>query len=398
MKKTHPYNKILRVFALMLVLSMLVVSGAAFAANPTGTANTATAAPEGGTPAAARSYLFSAKGSIAAPDPVTLTAHIGGQVEGFDWVPGDTVADTQALVSIKPTYAYAPADGVVRQAHGASGDQVADVLALYGALCYVERDDVWHVQASTQNAYDEPENRDVKIGDVLRLYVGSGDDRVEGTGTVISKDGKKFVLEIARGEFDLEDDVNIYLPAEKDKDQDKYDSKDKVGKGEVGRPPVLPVTGAGVIAAAYAKDGQAVKRGDALYMLDNPGATYAQPAQADAGQITPALSFGYPAIIHELLVRPGQQVAQGQALMTLLPVQSLETALEVDELDIARVAVGQQVRVSVDGFSGREFVATVREIRPVGVTVLDTTKFTVMATFDDAQGLMIGMHCTGYWD
>lgn len=349
--------------------------------------NSATPTAENGGETSNGAHLFSAKGTIARPEAVTITAPMGGQVGDFAWVAGDTVEAGALAFSLTPTQVYAANDGVVTGLQAQAGDLAAAVQTQYGALCYIVREDVWHVNASTSSAYDDPKNRDVLVGDTLRVKSGTGNKTNKGAGTVISKNGRSFVLEMPRGTFEIEKWVTLYLG-----DTDTYKDKDQVGKGNIVRPALLPVSGEGVIAQVLVKNGDHVKRGQPLFTLDSASARYG------GAEVKPEVRFETKALIGEVLVRPGQFVVQGQAVMTLLPMEGLEAALEVDELDIAKVSVGQTVRVSVDAYQGVQREGTVREIRPMGVTVLDTTKFVVKVAFGQDDDLMMGMHVTGYWD
>jgi multidrug efflux pump subunit AcrA (membrane-fusion protein) len=337
--------------------------------------------------AADETYAFSAKGSIAAPNWETVAAPVGGQAGNFDWRPGDAVAAGAVAVALTPTQVFAADDGVVRGLRADQGDQAAQVIAQYGALCRIERDTVRQVQATTTSAYDKAENRDVRVGDVLRVLQGFGDNEVSGVGTVIQSAAPgAFVVEMEQGDFDLEETVKLYRGAGED-----FKSKDQVGKGKVSRPPTLAVLGDGCVAAVLVEEGQRVTRGQPLFTLDAASARHAEPPALEA-------AFGRGGVIQEVLIRPGQFVVQGQALMTVLPTDALEAALDVDELDIAKVHVGQSVRVAVDAYPGETRIGAVREILPQGRLVLDTTKFLVKVSFESAEGLMIGMHVTGYWD
>ncbi|MDR3051109.1 MAG: HlyD family efflux transporter periplasmic adaptor subunit [Oscillospiraceae bacterium] len=369
----------IRRFACGLLAWVLTWGGAALAAS--------SVPGQGSETAAAQGYRFSAKGRVAVPDSVTLTAPMGGQAENFTWQSGDAVTASALALRLIPTQLYAPNDGVVRGLRAARGELAEHAQAQYGALCFIARDEVWHVAASTVGGHNDAENRDIRVGDRLRARTGSGDDEVTGTGTVIAVSGRNFTLELPAGEFELEDSVKLYLGT-----GSSFHSEDLVGRGKVGRPPLLPVAGQGVVAEVLVADGDRVTRGQPLFVLDSAAAQY-------GGETPPApdILFGTDAIVGEILVRPGQFVAQGQALMTLLPTGSLEAALEVDELDISGVALGQQVRVTVDAYSGRERMGTVRQIKPLGLTVLDTTKYQVMVTFEKSDDLLIGMHATGYW-
>ncbi len=361
-----------KTFILALILALLLSCAPALAETAT-------------TDAAARG--FSAKGSVLRPDPITVTAPMGGQVGDFDLVPGDAVEADAVAFALTPTRVYAAADGVVSHLRAQVGDRCQAVQGLYGALCTIERQDVWRIDASTSGAYDNAENRDVRVGQVLRVQHGTGDDKVRGEGTVIAVDGKEYDLEIAQGDFEVEDSVKIYKGDSKDNA-----TKDQMGSGKIVRAPVVDITGEGVVVQVLVKEGDSVVRGQPLFVLDAESASYAKDSAA-----LPEVRFQAAGLIGEVLVRPGQFVQQGQALMTLIPLDALEANLEVDELDIAKVRVGDMVRVYVDAFQ-QDRSATVKEIRKIGVTVLDTTKFDVRVAFEQSADLMIGMHVTGYWN
>ena len=67
------------------------------------------------------------------------------------------------------------------------------------------------------------------------------------------------------------------------------------------------------------------------------------------------------------------------------------------QLDIAKLRVGDTLRVSVDAYEG-ERRGTVSSIEPLGRVMLDTTKFIVKVSFEESSDLLIGMHVRAYWD
>ncbi len=328
---------------------------------------------------------ISGKGRITAPERISLLAPMGGQLQDFSWKAGDRAEAGAVALTILPMQICAANSGIITGLNARVGDQADTVQGQYGALCYVERQGIWHVRASTASAYNKPKNRDIRIGDVLRVRKGSGDDEKVGEGTVISVDGKSFVLEMEQGDFELEDDVSLYLGT-----GTTYKSSELAGKGKVARPQALAVMGNGIVASILVKEGDTVERGQPLFLMDSSAARY----QSQAG--SPQAIFPQAALIENILVGPGQTVMQGQALMTLIPEGTLEATLEIDELDIAMVHVGQSVRLTVDAYpdAGRE--GKVVEICPIGNTQLDTTKYNVRVSVDNTEGLMLGMHVTGY--
>ncbi len=330
---------------------------------------------------------FSAKGLITSPVPLSVFAPMGGQAGDFSWQPGDRAEAGDLAFDILPALVYAPADGVVAGLRAQAGDTAEGVMAQYGALCYINRDNLWHIEALITSTSDKTETRDVQVGQTLKVQHGTGDKKVRGEAAVIAREGKSFVLELEQGDFELEDNVKIYLGSSKDNDR-----TDQIGSGKIIRPAALPVAGEGMIASTLVQEGEKVSRGQPLFMLDSASARYAAGAQTQ-----PEVRFDRSGIISEVSVRPGQYVQQGQAVMTLLPQTALEAALEVDELDISRVRVGDTVRVSVDAYEG-ERKGTVTLIQPLGRVMLDTTKFIVKVSFEEADDLLAGMHVRAFWE
>lgn len=328
---------------------------------------------------------ISGKGMITPLETITLLAPMGGQLADFAWKAGDQAAAGEVALEILPMRICAANDGVITGLNARVGDHADAVQSQYGALCYVERQGIWHVDASSSSAYNKPENRDIRSGDVLRVYAGNDGDENEGEGTVISVNGEDFVLEMNEGDFELEDTVKIYLGT-----GTTYKNSELVGKGEVKRPEALAATGTGVVAAVLVKEGDSVARGQPLFLMDGAAARYDHQAGA------PRVPFLQDSLIERILVSPGQTVAQGQALMTLFPADKLEATLEIDELDIAHVRVGQYVKLKIDAYPDAEREGRIQEICPIGNTQLDTTKYNVRVSLERADGLLIGMHIVGY--
>ncbi len=340
-----------------------------------------TAVPALGEEAGARS----AKGMVRSVDSVDVFAPVGGQLLPFDWAVGDRVAPGAALFSVRPRQVLAANSGVIRSLRAAVGDQAEAVEAQFGALCSIERTDVMWVKASTKNAYDKPENRAITLGETLRVYNGKDSDPLEAQGQVIKIDGKDYVVEIPSDVFDLEDDVKLYRGSD-----GAYRTGDRVGSGEVGRADFVPVTGEGVIAGINAAEGQRVSRGDALFTLDASGTVYTRSAETSVGS-------DRGGAVSSLYVKSGQAVVKDQLLMTVEPLDAMEFLVDVDELDIAFLKPGDAVQVKVDALND-QMPAVVKEIYPLGVMVLDATKYQVSLSAQTVpDGLLPGMRVTAYW-
>lgn len=337
-------------------------------------------------PALAEDATRSAKGTTRSIDTEDLYAPVGGQLLPFNLKEGDVVAAGASVLSIRPRQVLAANDGVIRSLQAEVGDQAPAVAAQFGALCFIERTDVAWVRATTKDAYDKPENRAIVMGEALRVYNGKDSNPLECVGTVISVNGKEFIVEIPAGVFDLEDDVKLYRGTD-----GAYRTGDRVGKGEVERVALIPVTAEGVIAGIHVMEGQAVKRGDALFTLDAANTVHTEPASTAA-----ATERG--GAISALYVAGGQYVEKGQLLMKVSPLDELEFLVDVDELDIATLKPGDPLNVKVDALN-QVIPATVKTIYPLGITVLDTTKYQASLSIQSPpSGLLPGMRVTAYWD
>lgn len=328
-----------------------------------------------------------AKGTTQTVDTVDVFAPVGGQLQAFDVKVGDVVEAGLPLFTVRPVQVRSPESGMIRLLKAQVGDQASSVILQYGALCSIDREDVLWVRATIATAYNKPKNRAIKLSETLRVYDGDLSDPVDTLGTVIAVDGKGYVVEIPADVFELEDKVLLYRG-----NGDDYNAKDKVGDGYVERAKTVPVMAEGVIAKVHVSEGQQVSRGDVLFTVDEVSDVYKEPAE-----FTAASPRG--GVVSALCVLDGQQVRKDQLLMTVRPLDALEFVVDVDELDIPSVHVGQAMQVKVDALGELRLNATVKRMNPLGITVLDTTKYQVTLSIQGAQdGLLPGMHVTAYWE
>ena len=76
----------------------------------------------------------------------------------------------------------------------------------------------------------------------------------------------------------------------------------------------------------------------------------------------------------------------------------LEMTLDVDELDILDIAVGQKAEITADAISDRTFEGVVTSISSAGTTSGGTTTYPVTIRIDDTGSLMPGMNATAALD
>ena len=82
----------------------------------------------------------------------------------------------------------------------------------------------------------------------------------------------------------------------------------------------------------------------------------------------------------------------GRVLCTIYDLSYLEMTLDIDELDISLVAVGQKVAVSADAVAGGEYEGVITKVSVAGTTVNGTTSYPVTIRLDETEGLLPGMN------
>jgi HlyD family secretion protein len=82
-------------------------------------------------------------------------------------------------------------------------------------------------------------------------------------------------------------------------------------------------------------------------------------------------------------VQKGELVSAGQALVTLGDLQTLRVeTTDLNEIDVARVAVGQQVTLTFDAFPDRDFSGQVTRISPMAETDAGGVNYRVIVKMD----------------
>lgn len=87
----------------------------------------------------------------------------------------------------------------------------------------------------------------------------------------------------------------------------------------------------------------------------------------------------------------GDEVKAGQALAGIVGSSGMIITVPVDEVDIARVKVGQKANITVDAFPGQTFTGTVSEVAGQGTVQNNVANFNVTLTIAQGEQLKSGM-------
>ncbi|MBI5354412.1 MAG: efflux RND transporter periplasmic adaptor subunit [Chloroflexi bacterium] len=111
-------------------------------------------------------------------------------------------------------------------------------------------------------------------------------------------------------------------------------------------------------------------------------------ARVDAAQATLNMAIikaPFPGIVTESYPLPGDQVGGGTKAFRLDNLSSLYVDVEVSEVDINSVAVGQTTTLSFDAILDKDYHGKVVEVANVGNTVAGVVNFTVTVELTDAD-------------
>jgi HlyD family secretion protein len=141
------------------------------------------------------------------------------------------------------------------------------------------------------------------------------------------------------------------------------------------------------LALAEAKLNDA-KRSFDLLEDGNTAEIIAAQARVDAAQATlnmARLTAPFPATVTESYPLPGDQVAAGATAFRLDDLTRLFVDVEVSEVDINSVQIGQPVTLTFDAILGREYHGEVVQVSQVGTATQGVVNFKVTVELTDAD-------------
>ena len=117
----------------------------------------------------------------------------------------------------------APFSGTLSVLFAAAGDDAQSVSARYGCIAAIEPENPYLLNATTQGAYDDPDNKYIHIGEKL-YFKATSTERVKGEGRVIALNGNAYQVEVTAGDLEIGESVTLYRDP-------LYDRESVVGRG-----------------------------------------------------------------------------------------------------------------------------------------------------------------------
>lgn len=161
----------------------------------------------------------------------------------------------------------------------------------------------------------------------------------------------------------------------------------------------------GTVAAVNVKEGSRVSAGQTLITFTanavNDAVQSAQDSLRSAelsmentqGQLDDyTVTSPIDGTIVDKQIKTGEKVETGTTLCVIYDLDYLEMTLNVDELDVTQVAVGQEVSITAEAIDGQTFTGVVTKISMAGTTGTSATTYPVTVRIDDYGALWPGMN------
>lgn len=87
----------------------------------------------------------------------------------------------------------------------------------------------------------------------------------------------------------------------------------------------------------------------------------------------------------------GDDISNGTVLATVIDYSRMQVVVPVDELDVEKVKVGQEVKISAEALPEQELSGSVTKIASQGVSESGVATFDVTVSIQSAEGLKVGM-------
>ena len=233
-------------------------------------------------------------------------------------------------------------EGRVKQIFAETGDRVSDVEEENGALITISLDGKMKVEIDAG---------DLAVGDSVN--VADGDDTY--TGTVASVADGKAVITFSDAATAVDAEVSVTQDGE------------TLGSGKAAiHQPVSITAQSGTVSKVYVSLNKKVYKGTSLLYLKNVSESAEYTALLEEREETyealqaakkilqnGGITAPQAGIVSEMNAAAGQNAAAGTALASLYTGSDMEMVVQIDELDISSVEVGQEASIAMDALEDK---------------------------------------------
>ncbi len=171
---------------------------------------------------------------------------------------------------------------------------------------------------------------------------------------------------------------------------------------------VITATASGTVASLHIREGDTVHSGQRVLTLSGDDLTNSiQNAQDSLRNAQLSMENTQEQLENYTVTAPvtgtvvdkskkaGETVSNSsmdQTLCTIYDLTYLEMTIDIDELDISKVAVGQSVTITTDAVEGKSYEGVVTKVSVVGATSMGITSYPATIRIDETDGLLPGMN------
>ena len=167
----------------------------------------------------------------------------------------------------------------------------------------------------------------------------------------------------------------------------------------------LTALASGTVSAINVQEGDTVSKGDILIELTGDDLTESiqsaseslrsaeismQNQQDNMSNYT--ITSPISGTIIEKDAKQGDALTSGSTLCVIYDLSYLEMVINVDELQIGALSVGQKVQITADAVADKTYVGTVTRVSMKGSSSGGTTTYPITIRIDDTDGLRPGMN------
>ncbi|MDO4741578.1 MAG: efflux RND transporter periplasmic adaptor subunit [Eubacteriales bacterium] len=280
-----------------------------------------------------------------------------------------------------------PVKGRIKQINAVENDDVIERINESGCLALISTDGLMQVCIETQ--------AELAMNDEVTVRWSTGME----DGVVAGKTADGYLIT-------LSDEDAPYLAQ-----ATVFQEMKKIGSGTLELHAPLPIFGnGGTIEEIHEETDAEVKPGDELFTLSNaPAVDSYRQTLADrsekarqllgvlALQEQPWLVAPQDGLVQSLYLSEGDKTASADMIgdapaCTIGVGGAVKMSVDVDELDIRKVRVGQEVSVTLDAFAGESFSGKVEHISYIGQSAGSITTYAVEICLDADERLLPGMN------
>ncbi len=325
----------------------------------------------------------SVNGTVVSSGTEQITAPAGGTVGRVHAAAGDSVKAGDLLVTLETDKVRATEDGTVRF-FGEAGDSADALTEQYGGAAFVEPARRYTVSASTKQAYNDAENKDIHLAETVYLK-SSANSRNAGIGIVTAASGSSFTVEVTGGT--LENGEAVYVFRSPD-----YATSARIGRGTVSRRDPTAYSGSGTIVTYRVENGSKVRKGDVLFET-LPGSCSGDPEHFCE------ITAEEDGVIASVSVNRGASLAAGDPVAEFYAKGDLRIQAEVSEEYLRFFGDGAGVVLTFTYLDGGAYTlkGTVEKTGRIASSVNEETgeaSYAVLILPESPERLYYGMNAT----